>query len=72
MPTLNNIHASPRPDSALLSYQDDSQTSDQMQNAMRQAYLIEKDLAGMSPEQKYTAKKREHAENLLRQKEKAI
>ena len=72
VPTINNIAASPRPDSALLSYQDDSQTSDQIQNAMRQAYMLEKDLTGMSPEQKYMHKKRLAASNLLEQKEKAI
>ena len=43
-----------------------------MQAAQRQAYLLEKELTGMSPEQKYTMKKREAAANLLEQKEKAI
>lgn len=39
---------------------------------MRQSYLLEKELSGMSPEQKYTMKKREAAQALLDQKEKAI
>ncbi len=39
---------------------------------MRQSYLLEKDLSGMSPELKYTMKKRDAAINLLEQKEKAI
>ena len=34
--------------------------------------MLEKELTGMSPEQKYTMKKREAAANLLEQKEKAI
>jgi len=72
VPMLNNLAVSPRPDSALLSYQDDSQTSEQVGNAMRQAHLLEKELAGMSPEQKYTLKKREAAAKLMEQKEKAI
>ena len=34
--------------------------------------MLEKDLTGMSPEQKYMHKKRLAASNLLEQKEKAI
>ena len=72
MPTLTQIVASPRPDSAQRSYFDDSQSSENLANVQRQAYLLEKELSGMSPEQKYTMKKREAAVNLLEQKEKAI
>ena len=71
VPMLTQI-ASPRPDSERRSYLDDSQNSDTLANATRQAYLIEKELSGMSPEQKYTMKKREAAVSLLEQKEKAI
>ena len=39
---------------------------------MRQAYLLEKDLTGMSPDQKHTIKKRQTALSLLEQKEKMI
>ena len=49
IPSLTKI-ASPRPESARRSYLDDSATSEPLQNANRQAYLLEKDLAGMSPE----------------------
>ena len=64
VPMLTSI-ASPRPESERRSYLDDSQNSDTLANAQRQAYLIEKELSGMSPEQKYTMKKREAAVSLL-------
>ena len=61
VPMLNHI-ASPRNDSGLKSYMDDSDNSETVANAMRQAYLLEKDLTGLSPELKNAMKKREIAQ----------
>ena len=50
VPMLTKI-ASPRPDSALMSYGvEDSQNSDKVQAAMREAHLMQKELTGMSPD----------------------
>ncbi len=65
MPMLTKI-ASPRPDSALLSYGvEDSGNSDKVQAAIREAHLMQKELTGMSPDQRYTLKKRDAAIKLL-------
>lgn len=71
VPMLGRV-TSPRNDSSMKSYMDDSENSETMQAAMRQAHLLEKDLTGLSPEQKHAMKKREAALNLIEQKEKAI
>ena len=55
-----------------LSINEDSGDSQTLQDAIRQQKMLETGLTGLSPDQKYLLKKKEAAQALLEQKEKAI
>ena len=46
--------------------------SENLKDAIRQSKMIESGLTGMSPDQRYMAKKRDEAIKLMEQKEKLI